>query len=311
MSINKEVKVGIMGLLAILVFYFGFNFLKGLDIFSTVNKYVVTYENVEGLEVSNSVSYNGVNVGRVLKLTPDFEKNVIRVELAINRKVKVTENTVALLADDGLIGGKLIKLNILPGKFLRSGDNLSGEIEKSLMVSVQEKLNPTIKNADSLMVSLTKIVNEFHNTGAALKVLMSSATETSNGVNGLLIGNSKNIGLAVNNAALLTANLNALTKSLDSQIKPILGKTNTLADSLNKLQLGKTVVELNHTINSLETLVKNINKGQGTLGKLTNDDSLYINLDRTAASINLLLSDMKENPKRYVHFSLFSRKEKK
>ncbi len=311
MTISKEVKVGVMGLLAILIFYFGFNYLKGLNIFSTVNKYEVSYPNVEGLEVSNSVTYNGVNVGRVIEITPDFTKNVIKVTLAVNRKLILTNKSFAVLADDGFIGGKLIRLKILPGTELKSGSNLNGEIEKSITSAIQEKLSPTLKNADSLMTSLTKIVNDFDQTGQALKILMASATTTSNGVNGLLVGNSKNIAAVTANAATLTANLNTLTKSLDSQIKPILGKTNTFADSLNKLQLSKTVNDLNSTIKSLELMVKNINSGKGTLGKLTSDDSLYLNLDKTAASINLLLSDMKENPKRYVHFSLFGRKEKK
>lgn len=310
MKISKEIKVGILGIVGIAIFYFGFTFLKGLDVFSNSEEYHVKFIDVQGLETSNPVTYNGVNVGRVIGLKPDFESNSVDVILSINKKVKVTENTVAVLADDGLIGGKIIKLLIKPGNPLSPNGFLKSNTEISLMASVEDKLTPTLRNMDSLMVSLTRIVNDFDNTGEALKVLMASATQTTVGVNGLLANNSKNLGQITSNAAVLTQNLNTLTKSLDKQLQPILTKTGSFTDSLSQLQLGQTVKSLNSTIAGLEGILKDVNAGNGTLGKLTNDDSLYVNLDNTAASLNKLLEDMKNNPKRYVHFSLFGRKEK-
>lgn len=311
MTIKKEIKVGLLGLVALIVFYIGFNFLKGSDLFSTVVEYQVQYQDVQGLEISNPVTYNGVNIGRVLKMTPNYEKNVIDVTLAINKKLSVSEGTTAILADNGLIGGKLIKLILGKGKKLKDGSLLASSLETGLMQNVQDKLTPTLKNVDSLLITVTSIVKEFSSTGDALKVLMANATQTTTGVNAVIGNNAANLGKITSNAALLTENLNTLSKSLDQQIKPLLSKTGTFADSLNQLQLGKTVSNLNSTIKGLETIVKEINSGKGTIGKLAGDDSLYVNLDRTAASLNILLSDMKENPKRYVHFSLFGKKEKK
>ena len=310
MAFKKEIWVGLLGLVGISILYFGFNFLKGSDLFSTVEEYKVQYKDVMGLEVSNPVTFNGVNVGRVLSLEPDYEKSVINVTLAIKKSVRLTDKSIAVLADDGLIGGKLIKLKIQPGTKLKGGGNIYGELENGLMQMVQDKLSPTLKNVDSLTVTLTKVVNEFANTGQALKVLLASATTSTNGVNGIIANNSKNLSAITGNAAVLTQNLNTLTKSLDAQLKPILEKTGTFADSLNQVKIGSTVNTLNHTINDLQGILNQINSGKGTIGKLAGDDSLYVNLDKTAASLNMLLGDMKVNPKRYVHFSLFGKKDK-
>jgi phospholipid/cholesterol/gamma-HCH transport system substrate-binding protein len=299
-----------LGLIGIVILYFGFSYLKGSDLFSTTQTYKVYYKDVLGLEVSNPITYSGVVVGRVLGMKPDYDKDRVEVTLAIKKEVKLTNNTSVLLADDGLIGGKLLKLKIQPGDNAKDGQEFKGEIESGLMQMMQSKLDPTLKNVDSLTVTLTKVVGEFAQTGQALKVLLASATTSTAGVNGIIANNSKNLSAITGNAAVLTQNLNTLTKSLDAQLKPILEKTGTFTDSLSQVKLGSTVNSLNATIKDLQGVVNGINEGKGTLGKLAGNDSLYVNLDKTAASLNMLLSDMKSNPRRYVHFSLFGGKDK-
>jgi phospholipid/cholesterol/gamma-HCH transport system substrate-binding protein len=310
MNFKREAKVGLLGLIGIVILYFGFSYLKGSDLFSTTQTYKVYYKDVLGLEVSNPITYSGVVVGRVLGMKPDYDKDRVEVTLAIKKEVKLTNNTSVLLADDGLIGGKLLKLKIQPGDNAKDGQEFKGEIESGLMQMMQSKLDPTLKNVDSLTVTLTKVVGEFAQTGQALKVLLASATTSTVGVNGIIANNSKNLSAITGNAAVLTQNLNTLTKSLDAQLKPILEKTGTFTDSLSQVKLGSTVNSLNATIKDLQGVVNGINEGKGTLGKLAGNDSLYVNLDKTAASLNMLLSDMKSNPRRYVHFSLFGGKDK-
>ncbi len=310
MNFKREAKVGLLGLIGIVILYFGFSYLKGSDLFSTTQTYKVYYKDVLGLEVSNPITYSGVVVGRVLGMKPDYEKDRVEVTLAIKKEVKLTNNTSVMLADDGLIGGKLLKLKIQPGEKAKGGQEFKGEIESGLMQMMQSKLDPTLKNVDSLTVTLTKVVGEFAQTGQALKVLLASATASTAGVNGIIANNSKNLSAITGNAAVLTQNLNTLTKSLDAQLKPILEKTGSFTDSLSQVKLGSTVNSLNATIKDLQGVVNGINEGKGTLGKLAGNDSLYVNLDKTAASLNMLLSDMKSNPRRYVHFSLFGGKDK-
>ena len=311
MDFKREAKVGLLGIIGLAILYLGFNYLKGSDLFSTTENYHVYYDDVYGLEVSNPVTYNGVVVGRVLGLQPDYEKDIVKVQLSIKKDVKLSKNTIIYLADDGLIGGKLLKLKIKPGEKLIGGSEIKGLVEQGLVQLMQDRLDPTLNNVDSLTLSLNKIVNEFANTGQALKILMANATTTTLGVNGIIASNSKNLNEITTNAALLTNNLSTLTKSLDQQLKPILEKTGSFSDTLSHLKLSSTVNSLNSTISDLHKVVNGINAGEGTIGKLTSNDSLYVNLDKTAANLNKLLADMKENPKRYVHFSLFGGKKNK
>jgi phospholipid/cholesterol/gamma-HCH transport system substrate-binding protein len=308
MDFKREAKVGLLGIIGLVILYFGFNYLKGSDLFSTTEAYHVYYKDVYGLEVSNPVTYNGVVVGRVVDLQPDYEKDIVKVQLSIKKDVRLSTNTIIYLADDGLIGGKLLKLKITPGQRLTGDSEIKGLVEQGLVQLMQDRLDPTLNNVDSLTLSLNKIVNEFANTGQALKILMANATNTTLGVNGIIASNAKGLHEITANTALLTNNLNTLTKSLDAQLKPILEKTGSFSDTLSNLKITKTVNSLNSTILDLQKVVNSINAGNGTLGKLTNDDSLYVNLDKTAANLNKLLADMKENPKRYVHFSLFGGK---
>ena len=310
MKIAKEAKVGLLGIVSLAVLYLGFNYLKGSDLFSTENEYNVVFQDVQGLKNSNAVTYNGVVVGRVMSLETDQTNNRIKVTLAVKKEIELTDQTTALLSDDGLIGGKLIKLQILPGTKLNEGDQLKGYIQKGLADAAMEQISPALNNVDSLVINLTKIVKQFDQTGYAMKALMGSANQTTIGVNSIVAKNSENLARITANAALLTNNLNALTTSLDSQMTPIMKQTGTFTQNLSALELDKTIGSLNNSVAGLQQILDNVNNGQGTLGKLTGDDSLYVNLDRTAASLDALLSDMKDNPKRYVHFSLFGGKTK-
>jgi phospholipid/cholesterol/gamma-HCH transport system substrate-binding protein len=310
MKIAKEARVGLLGIVSLAILYLGFNYLKGSDIFSTENEYIVVFQDVQGLKNSNAVTYNGVVVGRVMGLETDQKNNRINVTLAIKKKIEVTDQTVALLADDGLIGGKLIRLKILPGKTIAEGGEIKGEIEQGLADAAMEQISPSLKNVDSLVVNLTKIVKQFDQTGYAMKALMASANTSTDGVNLIVSKNAENLARITKNAAILTENLNTIAAGLDTKMTPILKQTGDFTQNLSTLELDKTVNNLNTSIAGLQSLLNNVNSGKGTLGKLTSDDSLYVNLDNTAASLDALLSDMKDNPKRYVHFSLFGGKKK-
>lgn len=310
MKFTKEAKVGLLGVVTLTIFYLGFNFLKGLDLFSSNNEYYTYYTDVQGLQVSNPVTYNGVTVGRVMKIEPQQAENRVKVLILVSDDIKLTENTTAVLADVSLLGSKAIKLLVSQGKALSNKVELKGELEKGMIDSATEQLSPTLARVDSVLINLNEVVKQFDDTGNAMKILMASATQTTNGVNGIVAKNSKSLAEITANAAILTSNLNKLTADLDRQIKPILAKTNTFTDSLNALRLGETVNTLNTSVASLQTILREINQGQGTLGKLTQDEALYKNLNATAADMDALLTDLKANPKRYVHFSVFGRKDK-
>lgn len=299
-----------MGIIGLVLLYYGFNFLKGSDIFSSTKDYRLTFKDVMGLEVSNTVNYNGVVVGRVSSVTPDYENDRVNVVISLKKEVKITDQSEILLADDGLVGGKMLILKINPGDPLPPDSPVKSGVQVGLLGSVTEMLDPTLEKVDSLLFTLNIVAREFQHSGDALKTLLASATQSTAGLNAIMASNSKNLNAITGNAAVLTADLNRVVKDLDSQLKPILANATQFTDSLSTLQLASTMEKLDATIANFQGIVSEINAGKGTIGKLTSNDSLYLNLNNTAESLNKLMVDLKENPKRYVHFSLFGRKDK-
>jgi phospholipid/cholesterol/gamma-HCH transport system substrate-binding protein len=308
MKVSQEVKVGLLAVVSLMMFYFGFRFLKGSDFFSSTNKYQVVYDNIDGLTASNPVRINGLSVGRVksIEILQD-QNNKLLVTLDLNKDIRVTQGTKAYLADDGLLGGKMIQLTINPGKpLLEEGGMLVSAKETGLSALIREKTLPVLNNVDSLTYQLNRVVGQFDQTGVMLKQTLQSAN---NGVKTL------DLTIAENRAGLKAtlANVSHLSSSLvetEKQLKPILAKADTFADSLQGLQLKQTLLTVNKTVDNLQRILADVNNGRGSLGKLTSDEALYRNVNATTASLEKLLTDLRENPKRYVHFSLFGRKDK-
>ena len=308
MKISQEVKVGLLAVIALMMLYFGFNFLKGSDFFSTTRKYQVIYDNIDGLTASNPVRINGLSVGQVkqIEILQD-QGNKLRVTLELKNTIRVTQGSQAVLADDGLLGGKNIRLLIKPGTpLLDDGGMLVATKESGLTSLIREKTLPVLNNVDSLTYQLNRVVAQFDQTGVVLNKTLRSA-DVAVGALGLTV--------AENRAALQAtlANVNRLSSSLietEKQLKPILTKADTFADSLQGLQLKQTLGNVNKTVDNLQRILSDISKGRGSLGKLTSDEALYSNVNKTTSSLEKLLTDLRENPKRYVHFSLFGRKEK-
>jgi phospholipid/cholesterol/gamma-HCH transport system substrate-binding protein len=308
MKISQEVKVGLLAVITLLMLYFGFNFLKGTDFFSSSRKYKVIYNTIDGLTTSNPVRINGLAVGKVdrIDILQD-QGNKLLVTLDIDKEIRITRGSRAVLADDGLLGGKAIRLGInTKGEELENGGTLVAAKESALSALIREKTLPVLNNVDSLTYQLNKVVAQFDQTGVTLNQTLRAANA------GL---QTLDLTIAENRAGLRTtlANVNKLSASLietERQLKPILAKADTFADSLQGLQLKQTLGSVNKTVDNLQKLLASINNGQGSLGKLASDDKLYSNVNATTASLERLLTDLRENPKRYVHFSLFGRKDK-
>lgn len=288
--------------------YFGFNFLKGSDFFSSTTKYKVIYDSIDGLTPSNPVRLNGLIVGQVKKIDIlQDQGNKLLVTLELRKELLVTQGSRAVLADDGLLGGKVIQLTIKSGTAaLNDGDMLVGTKESGLSTLIRAKTLPVLDNVDSLTYQLNRIVKQFDQTGVVLNKTLASANAAVE---------TLDLTIAENRAGLRTtlANVNRLSASLietERQLKPILSKVDTFADSLQGLQLKQTLVTVNKTIGNLQTILSDISKGRGSIGKLASDEQLYRNVNATTASLEKLLTDLREHPKRYVHFSLFGRKEK-
>ena len=297
-----------MAVAAIVMLYFGFNILKGSDVFSRTYKYYVIYDNIDGLTASNPVLLNGLNVGRVqaIKLLQD-RQNKLLVALDIQKGIVLPRGTTATLADGGLLGGKVIHLSMGNStSMLGDNDTLVAQKAAGISALLQEKALPLVTHADSLVRNLDIVAAGFRETGSILNQVLKNYDQTGNSLQGLLGENRKNL-------VAITGNLNKLTASLvetEKELKPLLAKTGSLADSLNALRLGETVQAANKTIAELRQILASVESGKGTAGKLIKDETLYNNLNRTIVSLNKLMTNLREQPKRYVNISVFGKKDK-
>ncbi|GGC11882.1 MlaD family protein [Dyadobacter sediminis] len=307
MKVSKEAKVGIMAIFAMVMLYFGFHILKGSDVFSRTFRYYVIYDNIDGLTASNPVLLNGLNVGRVQEIRLlQNQKNHLLVAIDVQKGVVLPSGTAAVLADGGLLGGKVVNLAVGSGAALQDGDTLLSKKEAGISAVLQQQALPLVTHADSLVKNLDQVVAGFKETGLILNQVLKNYNQTGSSLQGLLSENRSNL-------LTLTGNLNKLSTSLvetEKELKPLLAKTGTLADSLNALRLGETVQNANRTIGELHTLLASVESGQGTAGKLIKDETLYNNIDRTIVSLNKLLTNLREHPKRYINISVFGKKDK-
>ncbi|UMB53866.1 MlaD family protein [Lutibacter sp. A64] len=309
MKITRELKTGVIAVLVIALFIWGYNYLKGLNLFDgQIKTYFTEYSNVQGLNTASVVTINGVDVGKVVDIkfnnSPEKRGNLI-VEFSVENDFEFSKNSIAKIYSTSLMGGK--SLAIVPsyeGETALPGDFLKGEIESDLFSSVSEKLNPlqakvesVIKSADSLMTGLTDVLDVKSRESLKSSILELNATVTnfkhaSANINKLIVNNDEKLTKTLDNATLMTNNLAKLS------------------DTLVNANLGLTIKNIENTVDNLNKVLAGIENGDGTLGKLLTDEEMYINLTNASKELEELLREMKLHPKRFVHFSLFGKKDK-
>jgi phospholipid/cholesterol/gamma-HCH transport system substrate-binding protein len=296
--LTREVKVGIMAVIAIFVLYFGLNFLKGIDIFKPVSYYYGRYENIGGLVPSSPVNIKGFKVGQVEKVVYDFsKKESFVIKISVSKEIKLPKGTKIELYDDGLMGGKAIQLVYEPitlsQTMYQPGDTIETRVSKGLMAQLSGDLMPKIENistqADSLIRSIQILVKNKDLTKSLASIQQTSAD--------LAVSSSELKKLMNNDVPRILGDVNILT----TDFKQISG-------NLKKIDYAATFASINHTIANLNLITDKMNSSEGTIGMLLNNKDLYINLSNTAANSDKLLIDLQKNPKRYVHFSLFGSK---
>lgn len=297
---TREVKVGIMAVIAVFVLYFGLNFLKGTDIFSSVSYYYGRYENIGGLVPSSPVYVKGFKVGQVEQVKYDFsKKESFVIKISVSKDIKLPKGTRIELYDDGLMGGKAIQLVYEPitasQEMHQVGDTIETQVGIGLMAQLSGDLLPKIESistqADSLIRSVRVLVED--------KNLTKSIASIEHTTSDLAVSSSQLKKMMSNDVPRILNNVNDVT----SDFKQISG-------NLKKVDYAATFASINHTLSNLSLITDKINNSEGTIGMLLSNKDLYINLSNTAASTDKLLIDLQKNPKRYVHFSLFGRKTK-
>ena len=320
MKNKKEFLIGFVAMLTILIFYWGFNFLKGEDIFSKDRKFVIVYNKISGLNVSNPVVVNGFKIGRVSNLY--FQENDpdahIVVEIQVKSDIKLPKNSIARINSD-FLGVNTIDIALgNDAALLVDGDTLLGTIASTLQEEFSQQLLPFKVKAEKMMASMDSVLEGFRyifnretqdNLGNAIKsiyVTFDNLESASKNMSLMMAEERTRLRDVMDNAKEITGNLAANSKEIDN----ILKNFSSISDSLAKVDFARTMNNVDQALISFTQITDKINRGEGTIGQLVNNDTLYFELEAASRELNELLEDMKLHPSRYVKVSVFGGKNK-
>lgn len=296
---TKEVKIAIVAIVGLVVLFLGMNFLKGLDLFSSESKYYISFKDISGLSSSCPIYADGYQVGVVRNIQYDYgqTKDII-VEASINKDMRIPKGSSAEIVSD-LMGN--VKVNLLlannPRERVMPGETISGTIQSGAMGKVAAMV-PTI---EKMLPKLDSILG-------SLNALLADPA---------LAQSLHNVQTITGNLTTSTAELNTLMRTLNKGVPTLMTKANgvldnttTLTSNLAALDLASTKQQIDQTLSNVNEITNKMNSKDGTVGMLLNDPGLYHRLNSTVSHADSLMIDLKQHPKRYVHFSVFGRKDK-
>ena len=294
---TKEAKIGLVSIVSLALLYLGINYLKGVNLFKPVNHYYVAFSNVKGVTVSSPVFVEGFKVGLVREISYDYDTTgKISVLVSLEDKMRINKGSYITVVNSFLGGAELhIHLNTFVDDYFHSGDTIEGRMETDMMTSVQENLLPGIEQMmpklDSILGGLQTLVNHPALTQSLAHVEQTTAS---------LEHSSRRLDqLLAKDVPVIVENLKGITTNFES-----------VSGQLKELDLAGTMRTVNATLANLKLTTGKLNSADNSLGLLLNDRQLYDNLNGTMENASLLLLDLREHPKRYVHFSLFGSKQK-
>lgn len=311
MKISKETKVGALAIVSLAILILGFNFLKGKTLFSRSENLYAVFDNIASLDKSNSVKINGLPIGTVYDFDEkDKEVNGILVTIHLNRDVNIPKNSLAFI-DAALVGSSYI--SIVKGnskEYLQPGDTIATKYNPSLMSDLKAQITPTVAKVNEAVDSLKLVLGNINSifdprTNSNLQHMIANLMIASADLQKLLNNQTGALSHSLNNLNAVTGNL---AKSND-QVTSTLQNLQTTSSKLANARIEELVAVLEGTVTELKTTVNKMSSSNGSLGKLLNDNKLYNNLNNAALGLEILLDDVRTNPKRYVNISVFGRKQ--
>jgi phospholipid/cholesterol/gamma-HCH transport system substrate-binding protein len=306
LKLTREIKTAVLVIASLLLFIWGYSFLKGSNLFNNHKKLYVEYDNVEGLAPAAPVTISGKIIGKVNTITLNPNGKLL-VEMQINEEeFPISKSSIAQIYEPGFIGGKQIAIvpNFADKTLAVTGDKLQADIKQGLTATLGNKLAPTqqkidglVTDADKLMVNLNSVLDEQTKAGIKSSITQLSKTlaemnKAAAQVNNLMAANSQKISNTLSNAEKASGSMAKITSDLE------------------KAKLSETVNNLETTLGNVNKMLADMQSGKGTMGKLMKDDALYNNLSKTSKELELLLQDVRLHPTRYVNVSVFGKKEK-
>lgn len=322
MKITKEFKIGIIITAAIGLFIWGFNFLKGFNLFSHKYELYAVYPKIDGLIEANPLLINGYKVGQINKISLTQKASgeyAVLVKFLLTEDVQIPKHSVAKAVSSDLLGSKAVEIIYSnETEFVKSGDTLIAETEEGLKTAVSKQLAPLQKKMDGLLSSVDSVMTivqvvlndktreNLSKSFESIKKAIQSLEQTAYKLDDLVASEKSKISGILTKLNTLAGMLEKNTGKIDN----IIGNFSNLSDSLAKSNLKDAINEADKTLAELNKLVAQINAGQGSLGKLAKNDSLYNNLNKASDDLDKLIKDLRINPERYIHFSVFGRKDK-
>jgi phospholipid/cholesterol/gamma-HCH transport system substrate-binding protein len=312
MKITNETKVGILTITALTLLILGFNFLKGKEVFNKSVKIYAVFKDLGPLSKSNEVKINGYVIGKVYDLEAK-DKNITGIVATINltEDVNIPDNSQAFISSP-LVGASFISIEKgNSGKYIQPGDTLNTRRDPGIFADVQAQLNPTLdkvrEGIDSLKVVFGNINRVLSSeTKNNLQQTMANLNQASASLNAMLDAQTGALAKTLANASMISENL----KNNNDSITATISNAKKFSETLARLELEKTMDSLQLMVSELKRTVAKISSKDGTLGALINDKQLYNKLYDAVLGAEILIDDLRTNPKRYVNFSIFGRKDK-
>ena len=314
MKIRREAKLALTALAAVFILIWGINFLKGSSLFESKSTFYGVYDSVEGLKVSSGVIYRGYQVGQVISIQFTGERfDRVLVKFSVDKGLEPPSNTLAMIQSADLMGSKVVAL--VPGDShvtAVSGDTLRSQVERGLMEQVSQQMLPLKQKAERLLGSLDSVMlivqglfNEetkknLSNSFGSIDRTLRNLEGASGNLDTLIQGESARISSILQDVNSITGNL----RNNNEEISTILGNVSAISDSLRQASLHQTLMSLDYILATTDSIMNKINRGEGTIGALLNDNDLYYNLNQVSENLNRLLVEFRYNPKRFINLSL-------
>lgn len=317
MKIKREIKIGFVFVVAILLFIWGLNYLKGTDLLKDQRYVYGVYDKVDGLIPANPVNIKGVKVGQVSKVEfLQAGKVKIMVEMVLTSDLRIPDNSLARIYSSDLMGSKAVEIKLgTSSTYLETGDTLKTSIEESLKEEVNKQVLPLKRKAENLILSIDSVVTvvryildedtreNLSQSFLSIRNTISNLERSSSNIDTLLASEKNRLSSIMENIDAISGNL----KNSNEDVTNIIHNLSSLSDTLAQANLSKTLNKTDQTLDQINRITTKIDEGQGSLGLLVNNDTLYRNLKSSADELNQLLKDIKLNPHRYVTISIFGR----
>jgi phospholipid/cholesterol/gamma-HCH transport system substrate-binding protein len=322
LKIKREIKIAIIFLGALVLLYWGINFLKGRDLFNKERVFVAVYNQVNGLVVSNPVLVNGFQVGHVRKMYfhPNNSGKVICEFVINNRDIEIPSNSVAKLFSSDLLGSRAVEIQIGDSKTMaKEGDTLKTFVQATLgeEVNVQfqpikQKFEAVMLSIDSVLVIIKSVFNEntqknLEQSFESIRYTIQNLEHTTYNIDTLVVTQRQKLANIIGNVESISLNI----KKNNDKIANIINNFSNISDTIAKAKISETIENASISLKQFAEIMEKVNRGEGSLGLLINNDSLYNNLNGASKQLNELVEDVKLNPQRYVNISVFGGSKKK